>query len=81
MEKKKKKECLHSPRGVPAGSGGKEFACNGGDLGVIPGLGRSTGEGIGYLLQYSCLVNPMDRGDCQATVQGVAKSQTGLSTL
>ena len=65
---------------VPGGSDGKEFACNRGDLGVIPGLGRSTGEGNGYLLQYSCLVNPMDRGDCRATVHEVAKSQTGLST-
>ena len=41
--------------GFPGGSGGKESACNAGDLGLIPGLGRSLGEGNGYLLQYSCL--------------------------
>ena len=40
--------------GFPCGSAGKELACNAGDLGLIPGLGRSPGEGIGYLLQYSC---------------------------
>ena len=48
-------------RGFPGGSDGKEFACNAGDLGLIPGLGRPPGEGNGYLLQYSCLENPMDR--------------------
>ena len=47
-----------------------------GDLGSIPGLGRSPGEGNGNLLQCSCLENPMDRGTSQATVHGVAKSQT-----
>ena len=47
-----------------------------GDLGSIPGLGRSPGVGNGYPLQYSCLKNPMDRGDQWATVQRVAKSQT-----
>ena len=47
-------------RGFPGGSDGKEFACNAGDLGLIPGLGRPPGEGNGYLLQYSCLENPMD---------------------
>ena len=41
---------------------GKESACNAGDLGSIPGLGRSPGEGNGNLIQYSCLENPMDRG-------------------
>jgi len=46
----------------PGGSDGKESAYNTGDLGVIPGLGRSPGEGNGYSLQYSCLENPMDRG-------------------
>ena len=49
------------------------------DLGLIPGLGRSPGGGNGNPLQYSCLENPMDRGAWQAAVQGVAKSQTGLS--
>ena len=46
--------------GFPGGSDGKESDCNTGDLGSTPGLGRSPGEGNGYLLQYSCLENPMD---------------------
>ena len=46
----------------PGGSDGKEFACNAGDPGLTPGLGRSPGEGNGHLLQYSCLENFMDRG-------------------
>ena len=58
----------------PCGSAGKESACNAGDLGLIPGLGRSSGEGKGYPLQYSGLENSMDH-----IVQGVAKSQTQLS--
>ena len=58
------------------GKDGKESACNAGDLGSIPGLGRSPGEGIVYPLQYSGLENFMDRGAWWATVQGVAKSQT-----
>ena len=60
----------------PGGSDNKEFVCNGGDLGSIPGTGRSPGEGNGYLLQYSCLKNPMDRRVWWATVYRVAKSQT-----
>ena len=48
----------------PGGSVGKESACNAGDPGSIPGLGRSPGEGNGNLLQYSCLENPMDGGTC-----------------
>ena len=47
--------------GFPGGSLGKESTCNAGDLGLIPGLGRSSGEGNIYPLQYSCLENPMDR--------------------
>ena len=58
---------------------GKESACNSGDPDPTPGLGRSPGEGNGYLLQYSCLENPMDRGAWWATVHGVTKSQIGLS--
>ena len=58
----------------PCGSAGKESVCNAGDLGSIPGLGRSPGEGSGYPLQYSGLENPMDY-----TVHGVTKSQTRLS--
>ena len=60
----------------PGGSDGKESSCNAGDLGLIPLLGRSPGEGKGYPLQYSGLENPMDRGAWQATVHGVAESQT-----
>ena len=63
-------------QGFPGGSVGKESACNAGDLGLIPGLGRFPGEGKGYPLQYSCLENPMDRGAWWATVHGVSKSQT-----
>jgi len=48
--------------GLPCGSAGKEHACDGRDLGSVPGLGRSPGEGKGYPLQYPCLENPMDRG-------------------
>ena len=59
---------------VPGGSNGKESACDAGDLGSIPGLGRSPREGNGYPLQYSCLENPMGRGAWQATVHGVAQS-------
>ena len=50
-----------------------------GDLGSIPGLGRSSGEGNGNPLQYSCLENPMDRGAWWATVHGVAKRRARLS--
>ena len=60
----------------PRGSDGKKSACNAGGLGLIPGSGRSTGEGNGYALKYSCLENPTDRGTQQATVCGVAKSRT-----
>ena len=56
----------------------KASACNVGDLGSIPGSERSTGEGNGNPLQYSCLENPMDRGAWWATVHGVAKSRTQL---
>ena len=59
------------------GSDGKESVCNAGDLGSVPGLGRATGEGNGYPLQYSCLENSMDRGAC--TVHAITKSQTQLS--
>ena len=62
--------------GFPGGSDGKESTCTVGDPGSIPGLGRSSGEGNGYPLKYSCLENPMDRGAWQATVRGVAESDT-----
>ena len=67
---------VDSPVGFPGGSEGKESTRNGGDLGSIPGLGRSPGEGNGHPLQYSCLENPMDRGAWRATVHGVANSGT-----
>ena len=62
--------------GFPGGSNGKESACNAGDLGLIPGSGRSPGEGNGNPLQYSCLDNPMDRGAWWATVHSVTESDT-----
>ena len=65
--------------GFPGGSDGNESACNVGDLGLIPELGRSLGGENGNPLQYSCCGSPMDRGACRATVHGVAKSQTWLS--
>ena len=60
--------------GFPCGSAGKESACNAGDLGSIPGLGRSPGEGKGYPLHYSGLKNSMD-----SIVHRVTKSGTQLS--
>ena len=65
--------------GFRAGKDGKESACSARDLGLIPGLGRSSGEGDGNSLQYSYLENSMDRGTWQATVNRIAKSQTQLS--
>ena len=67
--------------GFPGGSEVKASACNAGDLGSIPGSGRSPGEGNGNPLQYSCLENPMDGGAWWPTVHGVAKSRTQLSEL
>ena len=64
----------------PGGSDGKASACNAGDLGSIPGSGRSPGEGNGNPLQYSCLENPMDRGALQATVHGIARIGHNLTT-
>ena len=69
----------HCPSDFPGDSDGKESACNAGDLGLIPGLGRSFGEGNGNPLQYSCLENPMDRGAWHATIHAVAESRTRLS--
>ena len=62
--------------GFPYGSAGKESTCNVGDLGSIPGLGRSVGEGKGYPPQYSGLKNSMD-----CIVHGVTKSRTQLSNF
>ena len=55
------------------------MTANGGDAVSIPGLGRSPAEGHDNPLWYSCLENPMHRGACRATVQGITKSQTQLS--
>ena len=65
-----------SVRGFPSSSAGKESACKTGDLGSVPGLGRSSAEGNGHPLQYSGLENSMD-----CIVPGVAKSQTQLSNF
>ena len=67
------------PQGIPQWSAVKESTWNAGDAGLIPGLGRSPGEGDGNSLQYSCLGNPMNRGAWWATVHGVAESWTQLS--
>ena len=62
--------------GFPPSSNDKETACSAGDLGSVPGSGRSIGEGNGYPLQYSYLENSMDRGACRAIVHGVTESDT-----
>ena len=68
--------CTTSSLGLSGGSDCKESACNGGVLGLIPGLGRFPRGGHGNPLQYSCLENPMDRGAWQATVHEAAQSWT-----
>ena len=70
---------LGLPWWASLGSVGKEYACNAGDLGLIPGLERSPREGNGYPLQYSYLENSMDSGAWWATVHGVTKSWTRQS--
>ena len=65
---------MYQPIGFLDGSDGKESACNSGDLGSIPGSGRSPGEGNGYPLLYSCLKNSMDRGAWGAIIHRVIKS-------
>ena len=65
--------------GFPGGSDGKEPVSNAGDHGLTPGLGRSSGEGNDYPLQYSCLENSMDGGAWRATVHWIPKTQTLLS--
>ena len=62
--------------GFPGSSDGKESTCNVRDLGLIPQLGRSPGEGNGYPLQCSCLENSMDRGAWRATVHGFTEVDT-----
>ena len=68
------KALIHCNTGFSDSSVGKESACTARDLGLIPGSGRSAGEGIGYPLRYSGLENSMD-----CTVHGVTKSQSRLS--
>ena len=63
----------------PLGLDSKESACNAGELGLIPGLGRSPGGGNGNPFQHSCLEKSMNRGACWATVHRIAKSWTRLS--
>ena len=67
--------------GFPGGPEGKASACNAGDLGLIPGLGRSPREGNGYPLQYSGLENPRDGGAWWAAIYEVAQSRTRLKRL
>ena len=64
--------------GFPSGSVGKESACNAGDIGSIPGSGRSPGEGNGNPLQNSCLENSIDRGAGLATAHGITESRIWL---
>ena len=71
----------HASRGFPGGSEVKASACSAGDLGSVPGLGRSPGEGNCNPLQYSFLENSMDRGALYAIVHGVAKSRPRLSNF
>ena len=67
--------------GFPGGSDSEESVCNAGDLGSIPGSGRSPGEGHDNSLQYSCLENSRDRGAWWTTLHGVAKSHTMTEQL
>ena len=66
--------------GFPGSSVVKNPPANAGDLGLIPGSERSAGEGNGNPLQYSCLGNPMDRGDWRAIVHGVARVRHDIAS-
>ena len=72
--KRMKLEHFLTPQSFPGSSDGKASACNVGDPGLIPGLGRSPREGNGNPLQYSCLENPTDGGDWLVTVHGITMS-------
>ena len=67
---------INDIKGLAGSLDGKESTCNSGDLGLIPRLGRSSGEEKGNPFQYSCLENSMDREAWQATVQKVAELDT-----
>ena len=79
MQLSEKEWSPKSVLGLQRWHSGKESTCQAGDMGSIPVLGRSPGEGNGNPFQYSCLGNPMDRGAWQAAVHAVAKNQTQLS--
>ena len=81
MPLKMKQKSREIKGGFLGGSDGKESACNAGDLGSLPGWGRSPGEGDGNPLQYSCLENPTDRGAWQATVKGGRKESDRADQL
>ena len=74
-------DCLLINWGSPGGPDGKESACNAGDPGLIPGSGRSHGEGNGNPLQYSCLENLTYGGPWWARVSAVTESRTRLTLL
>ena len=73
------KYSIYCSGSFPDDSESEKSACNAGYPGLIPGLGRSPGEGNGYPFQYSCLENSIDRGAWRATVHGVTKNQTWLN--
>ena len=68
--------CVHTYMGFPGGSVVKNLPAKAGDVGLIPGLGRSPEKGNGNVLQYYCQGNPMDKGAWWATVHGVTESDT-----
>ena len=72
---------ISSLEGFPGGSDSKESTCSAGDLGSIPGSGRSLGKGNGNPLQYYCLENPTDRGAWWATDRGVCKESDATEQL
>ena len=74
-------EIRYELKGFPSGSAGKESACNVGDLGLIPGLGRSPGEGKGYPLWYSCLENSMDCTSPGSLKESDTTEQLSLFTM
>ena len=73
-------ETIMTNYGFPCSSVDKESACNAGDPSLIPGSGRSPGEGNGNLLHYSCLENPMDRVTWRSIVHGIARVGHNLTT-